>query len=172
MVTKWTGREAGLLRFAMRKSGKEIAELVGVNPRQVTRWEGRGETLSLSLLNQAALDTLLARASPEDQQRFAALLTDRAAAEHDERAEELLRTDPRTSRHPGDGKLMVLVEEGIHPAGAENRSLWLDAFRIDLYPTTNSEYERFVQATGHRPPQHSGRKDAALPTWPPTPWSG
>ncbi|MFJ3363576.1 SUMF1/EgtB/PvdO family nonheme iron enzyme [Streptomyces anthocyanicus] len=167
-VTKWTGREAGLLRFAMRKSGKEFAELVGVNPRQITRWEGRAETLILSLSNQAALDTLLARARPEDQQRFAALLTERAAAGHDERAEELLRRDPRTSRHPRDGKLMVLIEEGIHLAGAENRSLWLDAFRIDLYPTTNSDYERFVQATGHRPPQHwpNGHCPADLATHP------
>ncbi|MEU5628949.1 SUMF1/EgtB/PvdO family nonheme iron enzyme [Streptomyces tendae] len=167
-VTKWTGREAGLLRFAMRKSGKEFAELVGVNPRQITRWEGRAETLILSLSNQAALDTVLVRASPEDQQRFAALLTERAAAGHDERAEELLRRDPRTSRHPRDGKLMVLVEEGIHLAGAENRSLWLDAFRIDLYPTTNRDYERFVQATGHRPPQHwpNGHCPADLATHP------
>ncbi|MET9357754.1 SUMF1/EgtB/PvdO family nonheme iron enzyme [Streptomyces sp. NPDC006617] len=168
VVTKWTGREAGLLRFAMRKSGKEFAELVGVNPRQITRWEGRAETLILSLSNQAALDTVLVRAKPEDQQRFAALLTERAAVEHDERAEELLRRDPRTSRHHGDGKLMVLVEEGIHLAGAENRSLWLDAFRIDLYPTTNSDYERFVQATGHKPPQHwpQGRCPAGLATHP------
>ncbi|BCM70566.1 hypothetical protein EASAB2608_05900 [Streptomyces sp. EAS-AB2608] len=167
-VTRWTGREAGLLRFAMRKTGKAFAELVGVNARQIPRWEGRGETLELSLANQAALDALLAQAEPSVQQRFAALLTERAAAENDERAEELLRRDPRASRHPGDGKLMILVEEGIYLAGAENRALWLDSYRIDVYPTTNEDYERFVRATGHQPPQHwpSGHCPANLATHP------
>ncbi|MEE4585272.1 MULTISPECIES: formylglycine-generating enzyme family protein [Streptomyces] len=28
------------------------------------------------------------------------------------------------------------------------------AFRIDVFPTTNAAYERFVRATGHRSPQH------------------
>ncbi|MFK0120149.1 SUMF1/EgtB/PvdO family nonheme iron enzyme [Streptomyces sp. NPDC090994] len=168
VVIKWTGREAGLLRNAMRLNAREFADLVGVHPRQISRWEGRSETVTLSLPNQAALDTLLARAEPDTQQRFAEALTERAAAENDEHVEELLRRDPGTSRHPGDGKLMVLVEEGIHLAGADNRSLWLDAFRIDVYPTTNSDYERFVKATGHRPPRHwpNGRCPADLATHP------
>ncbi|MGC5042467.1 formylglycine-generating enzyme family protein [Streptomyces albidoflavus] len=153
-VTRWTGHEAGLLRKAMRKTGKAFAELVGVNPRQVPRWEGRGETIELELDNQAALDTLLAQAEPAVQQRFAALITERAAVEHDERAEELLRKDPRTRRHPIDGKVMTLVEEGIYLSGPDNRSVWLDSYLIDVYPTTNEDYARFVLATGHRAPQH------------------
>ncbi|MFJ6569809.1 formylglycine-generating enzyme family protein [Streptomyces sp. NPDC091292] len=152
-VTRWTGREAELLRRAMRKKGKEFAELVGVNPRQIPRWKLRGETIELELDNQAALDTLLARADPAVQQRFAALLTERAAVEHDERAEELLRTDPRTRRHPVDGAVMTLVEEGIYLSGPDNRSVWLEPYLIDVYPTTNGDYARFVLATGHRPPQ-------------------
>ncbi|GCD41757.1 hypothetical protein [Streptomyces paromomycinus] len=52
-ATRWTGREAELLRQAMRKKGKEFAELVGVNPRQVPRWKRRGETIVLELGNQA-----------------------------------------------------------------------------------------------------------------------
>ncbi|MFB6951213.1 SUMF1/EgtB/PvdO family nonheme iron enzyme [Streptomyces niveus] len=167
-VTRWTGHEAGLLRKAMRKTGKAFAELVGVNQRQIPRWEGRGETLELSLANQEALDTVLARADPGVQQRFAALLTERAAAEHDERAEELLRRDPRTSRHPVDGKLMTLVEEGIYLSGPDNRSVWLEPFLVDVYPTTNEDYERFVLATGHRPPQHwaTGRCPVSLANHP------
>ncbi|MDT0616218.1 SUMF1/EgtB/PvdO family nonheme iron enzyme [Streptomyces lancefieldiae] len=153
-VTRWTGREAQLLCQAMRKKQKEFAELVGVNSRQIARWKGRGETIVLELDNQAALDTLLAQAQPVVQQRFAALLTERAAAEHDERAEELLRTDPRTRRHHVDGKVMTLVEEGIYLAGPENRSVWLESFHIDIYPTSNEDYAKFVLATGHRPPQH------------------
>lgn len=167
-VTRWTGREAGLLRKAMRKTGKAFAELVGVNQRQIPRWEGRGETLELSLTNQAALDTVLSQASREVQQRFAALLTERAAVEHDARAEELLRRDSRTSKHPVDGKVMTLVEEGIYLSGPDNRSVWLDSFLIDVYPTTNEDYARFVLATGHRPPQHwpGGRCPVTLTTHP------
>lgn len=103
-VTRWTGREAELLRTAMRKKQKEFAELVGVNPRQAPRWKRRGGTieleLELELDNQTALDTLLTQATPDVQQRFAALMTERAAVEHDERAEELLRRDPSTRRRP------------------------------------------------------------------------
>ncbi|QDN54110.1 SUMF1/EgtB/PvdO family nonheme iron enzyme [Streptomyces sp. S1D4-20] len=167
-VTRWTGREAGLLRKAMRKTGKAFAELVGVNQRQIPRWEGRGETLELSLTNQAALDTVLSQASREVQLRFAALLTERAAVEHDARAEELLRRDSRTSKHPVDGKVMTLVEEGIYLSGPDNRSVWLDSFLIDVYPTTNEDYARFVLATGHRPPQHwpDGRCPVTLTTHP------
>lgn len=167
-VTRWTGREAGLLRKAMRRSGKAFADLVGVNPRQIPRWEGRGETLELSLTNQAALDTVLSQAPRDIQQRFAALLTERAAIEHDERAEELLRRDSRTSRHPVDGKLMTLVEEGIYLSGGDNRSVWLDSFLIDIYPTTNEDYAKFVRVTRHRPPQHwlGGRYPANLANHP------
>ncbi|MGW0731934.1 hypothetical protein [Streptomyces sp. NPDC002851] len=122
-MASWSGREAGLLRQAMRKTGKAFAELVGVNPRQIPRREGRGETIELELDNQAALDTLLAQAAPAVQQRFAALLTERVAVEHDERAEKLLRADPRTHQYPIDGKVMTLVEEGISLSGPDNRSV-------------------------------------------------
>ncbi|KUN02063.1 DNA-binding protein [Streptomyces yokosukanensis] len=167
-VTRWTGREAELLRQAMRKKGKDFAELVGVNPRQVPRWKRRGETIELELGNQAALDTLLAQADLAVQQRFAALLTERAAAEHDERAEELLRADSRTRRHSVDGKLMVPVEEGIYLSGPDKRSVWLEPYLIDVYPTTNEDYARFVLATGYRPPQHwpGGRCPVTLVTHP------
>ncbi|WP_405728680.1 formylglycine-generating enzyme family protein [Streptomyces sp. NBC_00028] len=167
-VTKWTGREADLLRLAMRKTGREFAELVGVNPRQIPRWRQRGETIDLELDNQAALDTLLAQATPDVQQRFATLLTERAATEDDARAEELLRRDPRTRRHPVDGKVMTLVEAGIYLAGPDNRSIWLEPYLIDVYPTTNEDYQRFVLATGHRPPQHwpAGQCPTALANHP------
>lgn len=163
-VTRWTGHEAELLRQAMRKKGKDFAELVGVNPRQIPRWKRRGETIQLGLDNQAALDTLLAQAGSVVQERFASLLTERAAVEQHERAEELLRRDPHTRRHPVDGKVMALVEEGIYLSGPDNHAVWLAPYLIDVYPTTNEDYARFVLATGHRPPQHwpAGRCPASL----------
>jgi formylglycine-generating enzyme required for sulfatase activity len=32
--------------------------------------------------------------------------------------------------------------------------VYLAAFYIDVYPTTNSDYARYVAATGVEPPQH------------------
>ncbi|WP_055525093.1 formylglycine-generating enzyme family protein [Streptomyces graminilatus] len=153
-VNRWTGREIFLLRTAMRKNQRDFAAMVPVSQRQLTTWEGRGETITPFPGTQEALDTLLARAAPVVQQRFAQFLTERAAVEHDERAEELLRSDPRTVKHPMDGKVMVLVAEGIYLSGPANTPTWLDGFRIDVYPTTNLDYARFVHATRHRPPRH------------------
>ncbi|WP_435125630.1 formylglycine-generating enzyme family protein [Actinacidiphila sp. bgisy144] len=152
----------------MRKKQKDFAELVGVNPRQIPRWKRRGETISLGLDNQAALDTLLSQAAPDVQQRFAELLTERAAVEHDERAEELLRDNPTTRQHPIDGKIMARVEEGIYLSGPDDRSVWLEPFLMDVYPTTNADYARFVLATDHRPPRHwpQGRVPVTLATHP------
>jgi hypothetical protein len=38
--------------------------------------------------------------------------------------------------------------------GNNRRKVYVEAFVIDKYPVTNAQYKRFVQATGHRPPQH------------------
>ncbi|MET7936882.1 SUMF1/EgtB/PvdO family nonheme iron enzyme [Streptomyces sp. NPDC005322] len=145
-------------------NGKDFAAKVGISHRQLVTWEARGESIKPGPGNQAALDTLLSTAAPAAQWRFAQFLTEQAAVGDDERAEELLRRDPRTIRHPGDGKIMALVEEGIYLSGPEGKSMWLEAFRVDLYPTTNLDYERFVRAAGHRPPQHwpGGRCPNAL----------
>ncbi|WP_050374661.1 formylglycine-generating enzyme family protein [Streptomyces acidiscabies] len=153
-VTRWTGREVLLLRTAMRMTGRDFAALVPVSKRQLATWECRGETISLRPGNQEALDTLLVRAGIAVQQRFAKLLTERAAAEHDERVEELLRRDPGADRHPVDGKIMVRIEEGIYLSGPADVPTWLSGFHIDVYPTTNLDYDRFVRTTAHRPPRH------------------
>ncbi|MCZ4098957.1 SUMF1/EgtB/PvdO family nonheme iron enzyme [Streptomyces sp. SID13666] len=153
-VPRWTGQEVQVLRAALRMTGRDFAAKVGVSTRQVENWEVRGKSIQPRPGNQAALDTLLSQAPQQAQWRFAQLLTDQAAGGQDERTEELLRRDARTIRHPIDGKVTVLVEEGIYLAGPQDASLWVDAYRIDVYPTTNRDYERFVRATGHRPPQH------------------
>ncbi|WP_460086551.1 formylglycine-generating enzyme family protein [Streptomyces variabilis] len=134
--------------------GTDFANKVGISSRQLVNWENRGASITPFPGNQAALDTLLATAPPDAQWRFAQSLTEQAAVGHDERTEELLRRDPRTIRHPVDGKVMVLVEEGIYLSGPKDTSIWVDAYRIDVYPTSNRDYEQFVRATGHQAPQH------------------
>ncbi|MFB7085732.1 SUMF1/EgtB/PvdO family nonheme iron enzyme [Streptomyces sp. NPDC056296] len=153
-VTRWTGREVELLREALRMTAEDFAAKVGVTKRQVITWESRGATIKPHVSNQAVLDTVLSTSVPDVQWRFAQMLTENAAVGHDERTEELLRRDPRTVRHPVDGKIMALVEEGIYLSGEAGRSIWVDTFQIDVYPTTNLDYEPFVRATGHQPPRH------------------
>jgi len=163
-VTRWTGREAALLRDALRMIGKDFADKLGISTRQLVNWENRGASIEPHPGNQAALDTLLSTAPPDAQWRFAQSLTEQAAAGHDERTEDLLRRDSRAIRHPVDGKIMVLVEEGIFLSGPDDTSIWVDAYRMDVYPTTNLDYERFIHATGHQPPQDwpDGRSPSGL----------
>jgi formylglycine-generating enzyme required for sulfatase activity len=141
-------------RAALRKNGRDFAATVGVSHRMLVKWEARGATIVPRAQYQAALDTMLATALPAEQERFATLITEQAAAEHDPRAEELLRREAHYAKSPIDGKLMVPVEQGIYMAGPNNRPTWLEAYSIDVYPTTNADYARFVRATGHRAPQH------------------
>ncbi|MCK2222085.1 formylglycine-generating enzyme family protein (plasmid) [Actinomadura sp. ATCC 31491] len=60
-------------------------------------------------------------------------------------------------RHPIDGKLMTLVDEGVFLYGPDDEPVYLPAYYIDVYPTTNGDYARFVAATKHRRPQHWNR---------------
>jgi formylglycine-generating enzyme required for sulfatase activity len=60
---------------------------------------------------------------------------------------------------------MVLVPEGTFIMGSDRggdespvREVTLDTFYIDRYPVTNAEYAKFVQETGHPPPEHWTRQ--------------
>ncbi|MGL4339323.1 MAG: helix-turn-helix domain-containing protein [Nocardioides sp.] len=70
VIQQWTGTEARQLRAALRLSMEGFAEKLGVSPRTVTRWEGRGETLIPRPETQAMLDTMLSRASVGERGRF------------------------------------------------------------------------------------------------------
>jgi formylglycine-generating enzyme required for sulfatase activity len=52
--------------------------------------------------------------------------------------------------------MMVSVPTGEFLIGDEKRKMHVDAFEIDKYPVTNVQYKRFVDETGHRPPEHWG----------------
>lgn len=72
MVFRWTGSEIRMLREALRMSVREFGAHLGVSDRMVSKWEAGGSRIVPRPINQAALDTCLARASPEVQARFAA----------------------------------------------------------------------------------------------------
>ena len=64
LVTQWTGREIKAFRAAIRMSLLEFAT-AGVSDRIVLKWEAGGTGRIPRMVNQAALDTLLAQAAPD-----------------------------------------------------------------------------------------------------------
>jgi hypothetical protein len=70
-VHRWTGREAKLLRQALRLSIRDFAAHLGVGVRTVNKWEARQADITPLPYMQEVLDTALARASDEAQARFA-----------------------------------------------------------------------------------------------------
>jgi transcriptional regulator with XRE-family HTH domain len=69
-VQRWTGRETRLLRHALRLTVRDFAEDLGVAPRTITKWESGGEGHQPRPELQRALDTMHARASEADRERF------------------------------------------------------------------------------------------------------
>jgi transcriptional regulator with XRE-family HTH domain len=80
-VTCWTGREAKALRLALRLSIRAFAEDLGIAARTVTKWEALGAQTTPRPVMQAALDTALARADADAEQRFELLLMDSSTAD-------------------------------------------------------------------------------------------
>jgi tetratricopeptide (TPR) repeat protein len=73
-VTTWTGREANALRQALRMSVTGFAEHLGAARRTVAKWSSQGDKIHLRADMQAALDTVLARATPDVRERFEAVV--------------------------------------------------------------------------------------------------
>ncbi|NIH83249.1 hypothetical protein [Amycolatopsis granulosa] len=72
---QWTGREARLLRHALRLSVRGFAAYLGVAARTVAKWESGGTSTVPRPDTQAILDTALARADDGARTRFEVLVT-------------------------------------------------------------------------------------------------
>ncbi|WP_213451184.1 SUMF1/EgtB/PvdO family nonheme iron enzyme [Rhizomonospora bruguierae] len=176
-VQRWSGREVRALREAKRMSIREFAGHLGVSERMISKWEAGGEGIIPRPVNQQALDTSLAASSVDVHARFAeslgvtsaaisalgtAVAVQRVPEAPDD--DSIPVGDENHIRHPTDGKLMTLVDSGVYFSGADNQPVYLPAFYIDVYPTTNADYARFVTATDAPPPQHweNGKPPEAL----------
>jgi transcriptional regulator with XRE-family HTH domain len=69
-VERWTGREARILRQALRLSVRGFADYLGLAPRTIARWESLGQARTPRPEQQQILDTALARASESERARF------------------------------------------------------------------------------------------------------
>ena len=147
-VPQWSGREVRALREARRMSVREFAAHLGVSDRMVSKWEAGGEAIRPRAMNQAALDTSLAMSNSDARGRFDRLAAGRVV--HIEAAGPGIGVR-HLVRHPVDGKLMTLVEDGPH-SPAQGPAEWLPGYYIDVFPTTSHDYAGFVSATEHRVP--------------------
>ena len=65
--------------------------------------------------------------------------------------------------NPKDRSILLLVPGGKFLAGEEKLEVNLPAFYLGIHPVTNAQYKRFVDATGHRPPNRAYM--AGNPVW-------
>lgn len=149
-VEQWSGDYVRALREAKRMSIREFAAHLGVSERMISKWEAGSTPRPV---NQAALDTCLARSDPDTQARFVHLTGGALIGGNSDSASvELIGSSQR--RHPLDGTLMVKVDGSVFQYGPSNEPVWLPTYYIDVYPVSNAEYARFLAATGHDAPRH------------------
>lgn len=73
VIGEWTARRACLLQAAMRLTNETFAQKAGFNVRTVSTWHDKPKLVP-RMETQRDLDTMVERATPLEQERFAKLL--------------------------------------------------------------------------------------------------
>lgn len=143
-VTGWTGREVKALRQARRMSVRAFAEHLGVSDRMVSKWEAGADRIRPRQGNQRALDASLVSADAAVRARFEELTGEAVVPV------ATLRLAPGAQlvlRHPVDGGLMTLVDDGPCEVVSGGR-VWLPGYFVDIHPVTRSGFGQFAETTG------------------------
>jgi transcriptional regulator with XRE-family HTH domain len=151
-VQRWSGVEVRALREARRMSLRDFAAHLGVSERMISKWEAGRDAIHPRPVNQAALDTVLARCDPDTRARFIHLAGESLVPATADAPSEIIGDS--LMRHPVDGSPMVLVDGSVFLSGPSNEPVWLPSCYIDVHPVSNADYARFVAATDRTPPQH------------------
>jgi tetratricopeptide (TPR) repeat protein len=122
---------------------REFAAHLGVHERLVSKWEAGGTRVHPRPVNQAALDTSLARSDDVVRARFAAMidqpLIDHPAPEFDARRDHWART-----QYSSDAELLALVDVG--------------AMRGDALAAISEK--DLIMAAAHEASDHAGRAES------------
>lgn len=138
MVGQWSGKEARALRDAKRMSIREFAAHLGVHERLVSKWEAGGVRVHPRPVNQAALDTCLARSDDIERARFTELI---AAPEPGLGA----RTGAVTpTSYSNDAELLALIDAG--------------AVRGDASAAISER--DLIMAAAHEASEHAGKAES------------
>ncbi|NKY52498.1 helix-turn-helix transcriptional regulator [Nocardia vermiculata] len=144
MVRQWSGREARALRDAKRMSIREFAAHLGVHERLVSKWEAGGAKVHPRPVNQAALDTSLARSDDVVRARFAVMI-DQPVIDRPEPDSEVRYHHSAHSKYSSDAELLALVD-----AGAMRGDALAEISERDL-----------IMAAAHEASEHAGRAEAS-----------
>lgn len=152
MVRHWSGKEARALRDAKRMSIREFAAHLGVHERLVSKWEAGGDRVHPRPVNQAALDTSLARSDDVVRARFAALidqpLIDRPAVpgfDVRQAGSEVRSGATAQASYSSDAELLALVDTG--------------AMRGDALAAISER--DLIMAAAHEASEHAGRAESS-----------
>ncbi len=143
VVRHWSGKEARALRDAKRMSIREFAAHLGVHERLVSKWEAGGIRVHPRPINQAALDTSLARSDDVVRARFAALI-DQPLIDRPGPGFSARQSSSAQAIYSSDAELLSLVDTG--------------AMRGDALAAISER--DLIMAAAHEASEHAGRAES------------
>lgn len=123
---------------------REFAAHLGVHERLVSKWEAGGDRVHPRPVNQAALDTSLARSDDVVRARFAALI-DQPLIDRPVPGFDVRQGVPAQASYSSDAELLALVDTG--------------AMRGDALAAISER--DLIMAAAHEASEHAGRAEGS-----------